>query len=403
VNEQEIIETENRLMANVFAKKPLVLNKGKGAIVWDINGKEYLDFTSSYGVALLGHSHPKIVEAVCRQAERLISCHAGFYNDVRTEFLQKLAGITPKDLDKSFLSNSGAESIECAIKLARKFTGKPEIISFMGAFHGKTMGALSATWDKKYREPFLPLIPEFKHVPPDNSNKVREAITEKTAAVLVEPIRGEGGIRVPPDDFLQGLREVCDERNILLIFDEVQTGFGRTGKMFACEHWKTIPDVMCLAKPIAGGLPIGITVAKEHIMSSLKVGQHSTTFSGSPIVCAAGCAAIDVLLEEKLVDRAAMLGNYFKSQLEDLQARHRIIKEVRGLGLMLGIELKFDVLNIILKSMERGVLFLDAGRTVLRFLPPLVTEKEQINRAISVLDEVIGNEENERSSGTFSN
>lgn len=403
MNEQEIIETENRLMANVFAKKPLVLNKGKGAIVWDINGKEYLDFTSSYGVALLGHSHPKIVEAVCRQAERLISCHAGFYNDVRTEFLQKLAGITPKDLDKSFLSNSGAESIECAIKLARKFTGKPEIISLMGAFHGKTMGALSATWDKKYREPFLPLIPEFKHVPPDKINKVREAITEKTAAVLVEPIRGEGGIRVPPEDFLQGLREVCDEKNILLIFDEVQTGFGRTGKMFACEHWKTIPDVMCLAKPIAGGLPIGITVAKEHIMSSLKVGQHSTTFSGSPIVCAAGCAAIDVLLEEKLVDRAAMLGNYFKSQLEDLQAKHRIIKEVRGLGLMLGIELKFDVLNIILKSMERGVLFLDAGRTVLRFLPPLVTEKEQIDGAISVLDEVIGNEENERFSGTFSN
>ena len=403
MNEQEIIEAENRLMANVFAKKPLVLNKGKGAIVWDINGKEYLDFTSSYGVALLGHSHPKIVEAVCRQAERLISCHAGFYNDVRTEFLQKLAGITPKDLEKSFLSNSGAESIECAIKLARKFTGKTEIISLMGAFHGKTMGALSATWDKKYREPFLPLVPEFKHVPPDSINKVREAITEKTAAVLVEPIRGEGGIRVPPDDFLQGLREVCDERNILLIFDEVQTGFGRTGKMFACEHWKTIPDVMCLAKPIAGGLPIGITVAKDHIMSSLKVGQHSTTFSGSPIVCAAGCAAIDVLLEEKLVDKAAMLGNYFKSQLVYLQAKHRIIKEVRGLGLMLGIELKFDVLNIILKSMERGMLFLDAGRTVLRFLPPLVTEKEQINRAINVLDEVIGNEENERSSGTFSN
>lgn len=403
MNEQEIIEAENRLMANVFAKKHLVLTKGKGVIVWDINGKEYMDFTGSYGVALLGHSHPKIVEAICRQAERLISCHAGFYNDVRTEFLQKLAEITPKDLDKSFLSNSGAEAIECAIKLARKFTGKPEIIALMGAYHGKTMGALSATWDKKYREPFLPLIPDFKHVPPDNINKVREAITEKTAAVIVEPVRGEGGIRVPPDDFLQGLRDACDEKNIVLIFDEVQTGFGRTGKMFACEHWKTIPDVMCLAKPIAGGLPIGVTVAKEHIMSSLKVGQHSTTFSGSPIVCAAGCAAINVLLEEKLVDRAATLGNYFKSQLEDLQAKHRIIKEVRGLGLMLGMELKFDVLNIILKAMEMGVLFLDAGRTVLRFLPPLVTEKEQIEAAISILDKVIGNEENERASHTFSN
>ncbi len=191
--------------------------------------------------------------------------------------------IAPKGLNKAFLSNSGAESVECAIKLARKFTGKPEIIAFMGAFHGKTMGALSATWDKKYREPFLPLVPEIKHVPSDNLEKVKEAITEKTAAILIEPIRGEGGIRVPPDGYLQGLREICDEKNILLIFDEVQTSFGRTGKLFACEHWNVIPDVMCLAKPFAGGLPIGITIAKENIMSSLKLGEHSTTYSGSPL------------------------------------------------------------------------------------------------------------------------
>jgi acetylornithine/LysW-gamma-L-lysine aminotransferase len=306
-------------------------------------------------------------------------------------------------LDKAFLSNSGAEAVECAIKLARKFSGKPEIIAMMGAFHGKTMGALSATWDKKYREPFQPLVPEFKHVSPDNLEKVREAITDKTAAILVEPIRGEGGLRIPPDGFLQGLREICNEKNVLLIFDEVQTGFGRTGKLFACEHWGVIPDVMCLAKPVAGGLPIGVTIAKENIMSSLKVGDHSTTFSGSPLVCAAACAAIDVLLEEKLVERAAALGAYFKGQLENLQSKHKIMREVRGLGLMLGVELRFDVLNIILKAMDRGVLTLDAGRNVLRFLPPLVIEKEQIDKVISVLDAVLEEEENERTSGSPSN
>jgi len=400
VNEKEIIEGENKLMANVFAKKNVVLTRGKGAIVWDVNGREYLDCTSSYGVALLGHSHPKVVEAVCEQAKKLISCHAGFYNDVRVEFLQKLTKITPKNLDKVFLSNSGAESVECAIKLARKFTRKPEIIAVMGAFHGKTMGALSATWDKKYREPFLPLVPEFKHVPPDNADKVREAITEKTAAVLIEPIRGEGGVRVPSNGYLQTLREICDEKNILLMFDEVQTGFGRTGKMFGFEHWNVVPDVMCLAKPFAGGLPIGITVAEKEVMSSLKTGEHSTTFSGSPIVCAAGCAAIDAILEEKLVERAAVLGKYFKDKLEQFHAKYKIVKEVRGLGLMLGMELRYDVLNVISKALNNGVLVLDAGRTVLRFLPPLVIEKDHIDTAIRVVDIALDEEENARKSGT---
>ena len=393
MSEFDIINFENRLMANVFAKRPVVITRGKGALVWDINGKEYVDCMGSYGVALLGHSHPKVVEAVCKQAETLISCHASLYNNKRTEFLQKLVSITPRGLNKAFLSNSGAESVECAIKLARKYTGKPEIIAVMGGYHGKTMGALSATWDKKYREPFQPLVPEFKHVPPDNLEKLTEAVTDKTAAVLLEPIRGEGGVRVPPDDFLPGVRELCDEKNVLLILDEVQTSFGRTGKLFGCEHWGVTPDVMCLAKPFAGGLPIGITVAKEPVMSAFKVGEHSSTFSGSPLVCAAAGAAIDVLVKEKLEGRAANLGAYFKAKLEELQAKYKIVNEVRGLGLMLGMELRCDVRNIILKSMERGVLLLDAGRNVLRFLPPLVIEKEQIDKTISVLDEVIKEEE----------
>lgn len=403
MNEKEIIDSENHLMANVFSKKPIVLTRGKSAVVWDVNGKEYIDCTSGYGVGLLGHCHPKIVDAICKQAQQLITCHAGYYNDKRTEFLQKLTEITPKDLNKAFLSNSGAESVECALKLARKHMGKPEIIAVMGAFHGKTMGALSVTWDKKYREPFLPLVPEIKHVPPDNLEKMRDAISEKTAAVLVEPIRGEGGIRVPPSDYLRGLRELCNEKGILLMFDEVQTGFGRTGKLFACQHWDVTPDVMCLAKPLAGGLPLGATVAREEIMSSFKVGDHSTTFSGNPLVCAAGCAAIDVLTEEKVAEHAAELGAYFKTKLEELQAKHKSVKEVRGLGLMLGMESRFDVLNILLKSIDRNVLVLDAGKTVVRFLPPFVINKSQINIVITVLDSILEEEENARSSSTSPN
>jgi len=397
------MDIENRYLANVFSKRPLVLTRGKGALVWDINGKEYVDCSTSYGVALLGHCHPKVVEAIKAQVDQIVTCHGCYYNDKRAEFVKKLVQITPKGLDKAFLSNSGAESVECAIKLARKYSGKPEIIALMGAFHGKTMGALSATWDKKYREPFMPLVPEFKHVAPDNADKIREAITEKTAAVLMEPIRGEGGVRVPPDGYLKAVRQICDEKNVLLMFDEVQTSFGRTGKLFGCENWNVMPDVMCLAKPFAGGLPIGITVAKENIMSALKVGEHSTTFSGSPLVCAAGCAAIDALVEEKLVEQAAKMGKYFRARLEGLQAKHKIIKEVRGLGLMLGIELRFDVHNVILKAAEKGVLVLDAGRTVVRLLPPLVIEKKEIDRAVSVLDEVLEEDENERASNTISN
>jgi acetylornithine/LysW-gamma-L-lysine aminotransferase len=358
VNEKQIVDTETRFLANVFSKRPVVLTRGRGALVWDINGKEYIDCSTSYGVALLGHCHPKVVAAIQAQAEQLITCHGCYYNDKRAELIEKLVKITPKGLDKAFLSNSGAESVECAIKLARKATGKPEIIALMGGFHGKTMGALSATWDKKYRDPFMPLVPEIKHVAPDNADKIRESITDKTAAVMMEPIRGEGGVRIPPDGYLKSVREICNEKGVLLIFDEVQTSFGRTGKLFGCQNWGVTPDVMCLAKPFAGGLPIGITIAKE---------------------------------------------NSFKTKLEGLQSKHRIVKEVRGLGLMLGVELRYDVLGVILKALDKGVLLLDAGRTVVRLLPPLVIEKQQIDKAVEVLNEALGEEENERSSSTIPN
>jgi predicted acetylornithine/succinylornithine family transaminase len=392
VNEKKIIDIENKLMANVFARKKIVLVKGKGALVWDMQGKEYLDFTSSYGVAALGHSHPKVVKAINEQTKKLISCHSGFYNPKRAELLQKIVNLTPNELNKVFLSNSGAESVECAIKLARKFSGKPEIISFMGAYHGKTMGALSATWDKKYRRPFEPLIPEFKHITPNNLDKLHQAVTDKTAAVLLEPIRGEGGVRVPQPGFLQGVKKICENNNVLLILDEVQTSFGRTGKIFSAEHWNITPDILCLAKPFAGGLPIGITIAKEHVMASFKTGEHTSTFSGGPVVCAAACAAIDALLDEKLVENASIQGDYFKSKLEALKTKYKTIKEVRGLGLMLAIEFRKDVYEIIQKAMDRGLLILNAGRNVLRFLPPLIITKNQIDQAITIIDSILGDE-----------
>lgn len=301
--------------------------------------------------------------------------------------------MAPRGLERAFLSNSGAESVEFALKIARRSTGRKEIIAMMGAFHGKTMGALSATWNKKYRHPFEPLVPGFKHVPFGKIEDIEKAISGETAAVITEPIQGESGVRVPPDDFLPALRELCNEREILLIVDEVQTGFGRTGRMFACEHWRIEPDILCLAKAVANGLPMGVTMARSEIMSSLQVGEHSSTFGGGPLACAAAAATIDVLLRQKLPERAARLGNNLMERLEVSKEKYKIIREVRGLGLMIGLELRFDILNILLMLLDRGILILDAGRNVMRFLPPLVIEEAQLDRVVSVLEEVLGEEE----------
>jgi acetylornithine/LysW-gamma-L-lysine aminotransferase len=393
VNRKSVVDREDLSMARLFWKRPLVINRGSGASLWDVDGKEYIDCTGNYGVAIVGHSHPKVVEAIKSQAEKLTSCHGTFYNDARSDFLEKLMTIAPGGMDRAFLSNSGTESVEFALKLARRSSGKTEIIAMMGAFHGKTMGALSATWKKKYRAPFEPLVPGFKHVPFGNIERVKKAITDKTAAIITEPIQGESGINIPPDDFLPALRELCDESGVLLIVDEVQTGFGRTGRVFACEHWGVKPDILCLAKAVASGLPIGATLASSEIMSSMGVGEHSSTFGGGPIACAAASATIDVLLEEKLPERAERLGKYFIGMLNAFEDRYRIVRETRGMGLMVGVELRFDILNVLMKAIDQGVLILDAGRNVLRFLPPLIIEKAQLERVVSILDKILGEEE----------
>ena len=396
MDEKSVMNIENRYLARGYAKKAIVLVKGKGVFLWDINGKKYLDFTGNYGVCVVGYSRPEIIQAVKKQIERLIPCHGSFYNEARAELLEKIVQIAPRGLTRAFLGNSGAEAVECAIKMARKFTKKPEIIAMMGGFHGKTMGALSATWKKKYREPFQPLVPCFKHVQRYEIQKIKEAITEKTAAIIVEPVQGEGGVIVPPEGFFQSLRELCDKTGILLIMDEVQTGMGRTGKMFACEHWKITPDIMCLGKSIAGGLPMGVTIAREEIASSLEVGEHTSTFGGNPVVCAAASATIELILKEKLPERAANLGRYFLDKLRELQFKHRVIREVRGLGLMIGVELRVQILNIILGAIQKGVLILDAGKNVLRFLPPLIVTEKHVDRVVAVLEEMLEGEENKR-------
>ncbi|MCX8191997.1 MAG: acetylornithine/succinylornithine family transaminase, partial [Nitrososphaerales archaeon] len=366
LNWELIKELEDRYFAPVYQKMPIAIVRGSGASVWDVNGREYVDCMGGYGVALVGHCNPKVVEAIKRQAERLITCHGSIYNDVRATLLEKLISIAPKGLDRVYLANSGAEAVECALKLAVKYTGKSEIIAMTGSFHGKTIGALSATWNPKYREVYSALLTNVKFAPFGNLEKVEELVNNNTAAIIVEPIQGEGGIHVAPDSFLQGLRELCDRKNVVLIFDEIQSGFGRTGKMWCAQHWNVEPDVMCVAKGIGGGFPIGATLAKGEIMSVFKPGDHTSTFGGNPLACAATSATIDYLLENNLVERAARLGSIFKSGLEELAKKHKIVREVRGLGLMLGLESRFDVKDILLNGIREGVLLLYAGRNVLR-------------------------------------
>ncbi|UCH37943.1 MAG: aminotransferase class III-fold pyridoxal phosphate-dependent enzyme, partial [Candidatus Bathyarchaeota archaeon] len=334
--------------------------------------------------------------AIQEQAATLISCHNSLYNDTRARFLQKLINATPAELTRVFLSNSGTEAVEAALKIARKHTEKPEIIAFMGGYHGKTFGSLSATWNKKYRVPFEPLVPHFKHVPFGRLERVEKAITQDTAAILVEPIQGEGGVKIPPPSFLSDLQKICNEQNILLICDEVQTGFGRTGTLLASEQFNIVPDILCLAKAVGGGVPIGVTIAKENVMSSLKIGDHSSTFGGNPLASAAAEATLDVIISEKLPQRAVTLGSYFIGKLQELNQKYQIIREVRGMGLMIGMQFRFEVLNIILRLLDHGIVVLDAGRNVLRFLPPLVISKDQIDQVLEVLDLVIAEEESTR-------
>jgi LysW-gamma-L-lysine/LysW-L-ornithine aminotransferase len=388
-------EEDQHLSTTLYQKFPVRIDRGKGVRVWDTSGKEYIDCMGGYGVALVGHCNPRVVEAIKNQAEKLIVCHMSFYNDAREDFLRRMATIAPRGLSKIFFSNSGAEAVEAALKFSRRYTGKPGIISMSGGYHGKTFGALSATYSEKYRKPFMPLLENVKFLP-YTTTRIEDAVDDNIGAVIVEPIQGETGIILPPDGLLQNMREVCTKHGIVLIFDEIQSGLGRTGKMWAGENWKTIPDIMCLAKGLAGGVPIGLTLSKPEIVEALRVGEHSSTFGGNPLACAAGAATIGSLNEDKLVENASKVGGYFKDGLLKLKEKHRIVRDVRGLGMMLALELRFDVRNLLLDGIRHGLLMLYSGKNILRLLPPLVMDKETISQSLETMDELLSEEERRR-------
>ena len=388
--------SEDQHMGNLYQRFPVTIEKGVKAHVWDTDGKEYIDCMGGYGVALVGHQNQKVNNAIKEQVDKIITVHSSLYNKTREEFLKKLIGIAPKGLTQVHLNNSGAEAIEAAMKFARKFTGKKGMVAMKGSYHGKSFGALSLTFNPKYRKAFAPLVEKVSFASFGDMESLRSVIDEDTAFIILEPIQGESGIVVAPDGFLQEVRKLCDEKGILLIFDEIQAGLGRTGRLWAGEHWNTIPDILCLAKGIAGGVPMGATLVRPDILSSISKGEHSSTFGGNPISCAAGLAALTTITEDGLIENSKKMGEMFREGLEKLKEKHTMIREIRGKGLMIGIEMKFEVKDILMGLIEEGVLMLYSGRNILRILPPLVIEEEDVTKVLHALDVVIGKEEEKR-------
>jgi len=378
----ELIDLENAHYSGLYSKQPIVLVRGQGARLWDVKGREYIDCVGGGGVANVGHANPLVIRAVTEQVKRLSICPNGFYNDQRAKLLDKLTSIAPPGLDRAFLCNSGAEAVEAALKFARLATGRHEVVAAMRGFHGRTMGALSATWRREYREPFGPLVPGFVFVPYNRAARMEQAVDSETAAVILEVVQGEGGV-IPGDGaYLRRVQELCRKRGALFIVDEVQTGFGRTGEMFASLHHGLRPDLMCLAKSIAGGLPMG-AVLIGHRVSDLPKRVHGSTFGGNPLACAAALATIEYIETEGLPGRAVDLGDRLMTGLSGIDSD--AVRSVRGLGLMVGVELKVRSSPYLAALAERGVLALTAGPTVMRFLPPLVITREDIDTVVEAV------------------
>ena len=385
--------TEDQYLGNLYQRFPVTIEKGLGAHVWDVNNKKYIDCMGGYGVALVGHRNERVVNAIKSQLDKIITVHSSLYSKTREEFLETLFKLAPKGLTQAHLNNSGAEAIEAGMKFARKFTGKKGMVAMNGSYHGKSMGALSLTFNPKYRKSFQPLVEKVTFSPFGNIESLRDTIDDDTAFIILEPIQGESGIHVAPDGFLQDVRKLCDDNGILLIFDEIQAGLGRTGRMWASEHWDTSPDILCIAKGIAGGVPMGVTMVRPDILDCISKGEHSSTFGGNPLSCAAGTATLQALTQDGLIDNADKMGKLFRDGLERLKEKHTIIREIRGKGLMIGIELKFEVKNILMEGIEKNLLLLYSGRNILRLLPPLVITEEEVTKSLEILDELLTNEE----------
>src|SRR4051794_22816110 len=411
----QLIATDEQYTSPSYTRVyPLAVERGYGAVIEDVDGNRFLDFTAGIAVCSTGHCHPQIVAAIQQQAGKLLHMSGtDFYYGPQCDLAKKLAEIAPGSSDQRvFFTNSGAESVEAAFKLARYHTGRQHMIAFFGGFHGRTMGALSLTGSKVVqRRGFAPLIPMVSHVDYPNSYRdvgldslqqledlfKRTVAPQEVAAIIVEPIQGEGGYIVPPPGFHRDLRALCDNHGILLVADEVQSGMGRTGKMFAMEHWGVVPDIVCLAKGIASGMPLGAIIARADLMD-WGPGSHASTFGGNPVSCVAALETIN-LLQEELIENARLVGEYLKGRLQGLVAQHRLIGDVRGLGLMIGVELVRDRNSkepagserdeIVQEAFRRGLLLLGCGVSTLRFCPPLVISKEQCDTAVAILDEVL--------------
>ena len=393
MNSADWIAKGDKYIMKTYGRYPLVPVRGEGCIVWDADGKRYLDFLAGVAVNNLGHCHPKVVEALRKQAEELIHCSNYYHIPQQIELAEILC--SNSFADKAFFCNSGAEANEAAIKLARKYSrdtyglDRFEIITAISSFHGRTMATISATGQEKVQKFFDPLLHGFRHVPFNDAAALRDAMTPNTCAVLLEPIQGEGGVVVPSAEYFRQVREICDANNVLLIFDEVQVGIGRTGKLFAHEHFGITPDIMTLAKALAGGAPIGVMLATEEISQAFGPGSHGSTFGGNPLVAAAGIAALRVILEDGILNRTEEIGEYLLGELEALKARFSFITDVRGIGLMIGMELSMPGGDIVKKGLERGLLLNVAQENVLRFVPPLIVSKQEIDEMIAILAQIM--------------
>ncbi len=383
-------QIEEAILGGTVARRgETVITRGEGCWLWDTEGRRYLDMGSAQGVAMLGHAHPALSAAIAQQAQQLISCPGFLYNDTRALFAARLVEALPAHLPHVFLGNSGSEVMDAALKYARLTTGRTGFVATNRGFHGRTVGALSVTWEPNYRKSFLPLL-ETRHVSYNNIEKLDAALDDSIAAVVLEVVQGEGGVHLGQPEFLHAARRLCHERGALLIVDEIQTGFGRTGKWFACEHFDLRPDMMTLAKGIGAGFPMGALAYSERVRASLFHGAHGSTFGGNPLACAAGLAALAVYQDEHIIERAALMGDYLMGRLREELDGRTVVREIRGLGLMAGIELREKVAPTLKALMvEHGVIALPAGPNVLRLLPPLIVSQEEIDLAVSAIGNVL--------------
>ena len=377
---------QEKYIAPTYGMRGVTIIRGEGVYLFDDNGKKYVDCFSNYGVNILGHNLPEINEAINKQLDILTNLHGSFASDKRSLFAKRLVDLSK--LDKVFFCNSGTEAVEAAIKFARLATGRKEIVSAKMGYHGKTMGALSLTKTMpKYNEPFLPLIEPVKSFSYDDPESLRQVVSSETSAVFLEPIQGEGGIRIPKADYFRKVKEICSMNGALLVIDEIQTGMARTGRLFAIEHFGIRPDIMCLGKGLSGGMPVGAVLITEEISAKLYPGCHTNTFGGNPLVCAAGLATFDYIEQRGLIENAGDVGDYFVNKLKALQSP--IVREVRGMGLMIAIELKIKASEYTKRLQEEGVIVIPTGATVLRLLPPVIFSKENVDEVMPLFEKVL--------------